>query len=104
MSAKFDRSRIMKEAHWLARWRVNTVGGSYRAWFAKALASEWRKAKAHAERRAHNAASRLDANLGLPVRSCPLDAAPRSGVFARVAPAARLFTSHSGRVAGSFAA
>jgi hypothetical protein len=104
MSAKFDRARIMKEAHFMARWRVSTVGGSYRAWFAKTLASEWRKAKERAERRAHNAASRLESNLGLPLRSCPVDAATRSGAFAHIAPAARLFTRTSGRVAGSFAA
>jgi hypothetical protein len=104
MSAKFDRARIMREAHFMARWRVSTVGGSYRAWFAKALASEWRRAKERAERREWNAASRVDSNLGLPLRSCPVDAAPRSGAFAGVVPAARLFTSHSGRIAGSFAA
>jgi len=102
--AKFDRSRIMKEAHFMARWRVNTVGGSYRVWFAKALASEWRKAKERAERRTWNAASRLESNLGLPLRSCAVDAAPRFGAFAGVAPASRLFTRHSGRIAGSFAA
>ena len=103
MPAKFDRSRIMAEAHFMARWRVNTVGGSYRAWFAKALASEWRKAKERAERREWNAASRLESNLGLPLRSCPIDAASRFGAFAGVVPAARLFTRASGRVAGSFA-
>ena len=104
MPAKFDRSRIMKEAHFMARWRVNTVGGSYRAWFAKTLAAEWRKAKERAARREWNKATALESNLGLPLRSCPADAAPRSGAFAGVAPAARLFTRTSGRVAGSFAA
>ena len=104
MSATFDRSRIMKEAHFLARWRVNTVGGSYRRRFAKELTAEWRKAKERAERRAWNAASRLEANIGLPLRSCPADAPPRSGAFAGVTPAARLFTRTSGRIAGSFAA
>jgi len=57
ISAKFDRSRIMKEAHFMARWRVNTVGGSYRAWFAKTLAAEWRKAKERAERREWNSST-----------------------------------------------
>ena len=104
MSATFDRSRIMAEAHFMARWRVNTVGGSYRAWFANTLAAEWRKAKERAERRTWNAASRLESNIGLPLRSCLADAAPRCGAFAGVAPAARLFTRHSGRIAGSFAA
>jgi hypothetical protein len=104
MSSKFDRSRIMAEAHFMARWRVSTVGGSYRSWFAKTLAAEWRKAKDRAERRTWNAASRVESNLGLPVRSCRADTAPRSGAFAGVAPASRLFTRHSGRIAGSFAA
>lgn len=104
MSAKFDRSRIMKEAHFLARWRVLTVGGSYRKWFAKTLAAEWNKAKARAARREWNKATVLECSLGLPIRSCPADAKPRSGVFAGVAPAARLYTRESGRIAGSFAA
>jgi len=104
MSATFDRSRIMKEAHFLARWRVNTVGGSYRQWFAKALASEWRKAKERAARREWNASSRLESYLGLPLRSCRADSRPLGGAFAGVVPARHLFTSHSGRVAGSFAA
>ena len=104
MSTKFDRARIMAEAHFMARWRVNTVGGSYRAWFAKTLAAEWRKAKERAERREWNKATVLESNLGLPLRSCLADAAPRSGAFAGVLPASRLFTRHSGRIAGSFAA
>jgi len=41
----------------MARWRVNTVGGSYRAWFAKTLAAEWRKAKERAERREWNSST-----------------------------------------------
>ncbi|ARN80668.1 hypothetical protein [Methylocystis bryophila] len=104
MPAKFDRSRIMKEAHFLARWRVLTVGGSYRAWFAKTLAAEWRKARERAARREWNKTTPLESNLGLPLRSCPADAAPRSGAFAGVVPISRLFTRTSGRIAGSFAA
>ena len=41
----------MKEACLLAQWGALTVGGSYREWFAKALASEWKKAKERAARR-----------------------------------------------------
>ncbi len=80
----------MKAAHFTARWRVQSVGGSYREWFAKALSTEWKKAKA--------ARARFEQNTGLPVRSCPADrATPRL-------PLRRLYTTHSGRVAGYFAA
>jgi hypothetical protein len=90
MSAAYDRAAIMKAAHFTARWRVQSVGGSYREWFAKALASEWKKAKA--------ARVREESNIGLPVRSCFADrATPRMPLY-------RLYTTHSGRIAGSFAA
>lgn len=90
MSAAYDRSAIMTAAHFMARWRVLSVGGSYREWFAKALASEWKKAKA----------SRLreESNIGLPVRSCFADRPPQR------LPLCRLYTKHSGRLAGSCAA
>ena len=94
----------MKEACLLAQWGVLTVGGSYREWFAKALASGWKKAKERAARREWSAASRVESSLGLPIRFCPADGAPRSGVFAGVAPASRLFTRMWGRIAGSFPA
>ena len=45
MSATFNRSRIMQAAHATAKWRVASVGGSYREWFAKALRTEWKRAK-----------------------------------------------------------
>ncbi|TLG77792.1 hypothetical protein [Methylocystis sp. B8] len=86
----FDRSAIMKAAHFTARWRVQSVGGSYRQWFAKALAAEWKKAKA--------ARLRNESNIGLPVRTCFAD-----GQQQRL-PLCRLYTTHSGRLAGSFAA
>ena len=90
MTATYDRSAIMKAAHFMARWRVQSVGGSYQEWFAKALSAEWKKAKA-----AH---ARFEQNIGLPLRSCPADRpAPRF-------PMRRLYTTHSGRVAGYFAA
>ncbi len=90
MSGMFDRSAIMGAAHFTARWRVLSVGGSYREWFAKALASEWKKAKA--------ARLREESNFGLPVRSCFADRhAPHLSLR-------RLYTTHSGRIAGSFAA
>jgi hypothetical protein len=89
MSAAHDRSAIMKAAHFTARWRVQSVGGSYREWFAKALASEWKKSKA--------ARVREESTIGLPVRSCFADRAPRL-------PLRRLYTTHSGRLAGSIAA
>ncbi|MFO1103315.1 MAG: hypothetical protein U1E20_10480 [Methylocystis sp.] len=88
MSAAYDRAAIMRAAHFTARRRVQSVGGSYREWFAKALASEWKNAKA--------ACSRDESNIGLPVRSCFADV-PRF-------PLRRLYTTHSGRIAGSFAA
>ena len=66
MSFTYSRTAIMKAAHFMARWRVATVGGSYREWFAKALVAEWEKAKA--------ARLRLEQNTGLPIRSCFADA------------------------------
>ena len=90
MSAAYDRSAIMQAAHFTARWRVHSVGGSYRKWFAKALAAEWKKAKA--------ARARFEQNTGLPLRTCLADRpAPRF-------PTRRLYTTHSGRLAGYFAA
>jgi len=41
----FDRKGIMRAAHFTAKWRVLTVGGTYRDWFAKALSHEWKKAR-----------------------------------------------------------
>jgi hypothetical protein len=90
MPRTFDRAAIMRAAHFTARWRLQSVGGSYREWFAKALASEWKKAKA--------ARVREESNIGLPVRSCFADR-PASHL-----PLRRLYTTHSGRIAGSFAA
>ncbi|ATQ67909.1 MULTISPECIES: hypothetical protein [Methylosinus] len=85
MSAKpFDRCAIMRAAHGVARVRVATVGGEYRAWLSKALAFEWRKARearaaavARAERKAVAEIARRESNIGLPIRSCPADAAAR---------------------------
>lgn len=90
MSSAYDRSAIMKAAHFTARWRVQSVGGSYREWFAKALSAEWKKAKA--------ARARFEQNIGLPLRSCFADRlAPRF-------PLRPFYTTHSGRLAGYFAA
>ncbi len=44
-STPFDRKEIMRAAHFTTKWRVLTVGGAYRDWFAKALSQEWRKAR-----------------------------------------------------------
>ena len=95
MSTIFNRKAIMEAAHFMARWREGN-GKTYRERFAEALRYEWKKAKA--------AQARLDCALGLPLHSCPADAKPRQGVFTSVRPAHRLFTSQSGRLAGSFAA
>ena len=97
MSATFNRKAIMDRAHFMARWREGN-GKTYRARFAEALRYEWKKAKA--------AQDRLECALGLPIRSCPADATARTpaGIFAGVRSARRLFTTHSGRLAGSFAA
>jgi hypothetical protein len=88
MSVTFNRSRIMQAAHFTARYRLATFGGSYREWFAQALVWEWKKAKA--------AIARDESNVGLPVRTCYADA-PAFNTH-------RLFTRTSGRLAGSFAA
>jgi hypothetical protein len=95
MSAIFNRKAIMEAAHFMARWREGN-GKTYRERFAEALHYEWKQAKARAARREWNKATELDCALGLPLRSCPADVAHR--------PARRLFTSHSGWLAGSFAA
>jgi hypothetical protein len=103
MSAIFNRKAIMETAHFMARWREGN-GKTYRERFAEALRHEWKQAKARSTRREWNKATVLDCALGLPLRSCPVDAKPRQGVFAGVRPARRLFTSETGRLAGSFAA
>lgn len=97
MSTTFNRKTIMAKAHFMARWRDGN-GKTYRARFAEALRYEWKMAKA--------AQRRLECALGLPIRSCPADAPVRkpAGIFAGARPARRLFTTHSGRLAGSFAA
>ncbi len=97
MSTTFNRKAIMDRAHFMARWREGN-GKTYRARFAEALRYEWKMAKA--------AQRRLECALGLPIRSCAADAPARkpAGIFAGVRPARRLFTTHSGRLAGSFAA
>ena len=97
MSTTFNRKTIMANAHFMARWREGN-GKTYRARFAEALRYEWKMAKA--------ARGRLECALGLPIRSCFADEPARkpAGVFAGVQPARRLFTSHSGRLAGAFAA
>ncbi len=61
----FNRSRIMQAARATAKWRIASVGGSYREWFAKALRIEWKRAK--------EARARREQNIGLPLRSCPAD-------------------------------
>jgi hypothetical protein len=103
MSAKFNRKAIMQAAHFMARWREGN-GRTYRERFAAALAFEWKKARearAAAERR--NALA-LEQATGLPLRTCLADK-PSVGAFAFAAPGARrLFTRHSGRIAGAFAA
>jgi hypothetical protein len=104
-STTFDRKAIMDRAHFMARWREGN-GKTYRERFAEALRYEWKQAKARTVRREWSKATVLDCALGLPIRSCPADAAIRkpAGIFAGVRPARRLFTTHSGRLAGSFAA
>jgi hypothetical protein len=113
MSAKFNRSRMMQAAHATAKWRVARVGGSYREWVAKALRTEWKRAK--------EARARGEQNIGLPLRSCLADAgASPAREPAAVAEPVRLpawliqvkrnvkfralYTRSSGRLASSFAA
>jgi hypothetical protein len=71
MTAKMDKAAIFRRAHEIARWRVMSVGKAvkpYRAWFAEALRSEYRKAR--------NAQLREEQNLnGLPLASCRADLA-----------------------------
>lgn len=105
MSTTFNRKAIMEAAHFMARWREGN-GKTYRERFAEALRYEWKQAKERAARRDWNKATVLDCALGLPLRSCPADvpAQKRTGAFAGVRPARRLFTTQSGRIVGSFAA
>jgi hypothetical protein len=65
MTITFDRKAIMQAAHFMARWRVACVGGSYREWFAKALKTEWKRAR--------EAKARHEQNVGLPLRTCFAD-------------------------------
>jgi hypothetical protein len=83
MSTTFDRKAIMQAAHFTAKWRVATVGGSYREWFANALAAEWKKAKADR--------ARFEQNIGLPVRSCRVDAPAPRAVLGKRYGSVRLF-------------
>ena len=62
-STSFDRKEIMIAAHFTAKWRVLTVGGAYRDWFAKALSHEWRKARNAKTWRERNTGA---ANLSFP--------------------------------------
>jgi hypothetical protein len=96
-SATYNRKAIMDRAHFMARWREGN-GKTYRARFTEALRYEWKMAKA--------TQGRLECALGLPIRSCFADLPARKpgGIFAGVRPARRLFTTHSGWLAGSFAA
>ncbi len=105
MSTSFNRKTIMANAHFMALWREGN-GKTYRERFAEALRYEWKQAKARAARHEWSKANVLDCALGLPLRSCLADAPARTqtGAFAGVRPARRLFTSQSGRLAGSFAA
>ena len=64
--AAYNRKAIMQVAHATPKWRVASVGGAYREWFAKALAYEWKKSKA--TRLPH------EQNIGLPIRTCLADA------------------------------
>jgi hypothetical protein len=69
MSTKMDKAAMFRRAHEIARWRVMSVGKAvkpYRAWFAEALRSEYRKL--------HQANLREEQNLnGLPIASCRAD-------------------------------
>jgi hypothetical protein len=89
MTAKINKAAIFRRAHEIARWRVMSVGKAvkpYRAWFAEALRSEYRKLK--------QAALREEQNLnGLPIASCRADYAPRPITYIRA----------SGDVARAFA-
>lgn len=75
MSATYNRSAIMQAAHWTAKWRVASVGGSYREHFKRALSYEWKRAK--------EAKLRHEQNIGLPIRSCLADAPSRRNYFTR---------------------
>ena len=90
MSAKINKAAMFRRAHEIARWRVMSVGKAvkpYRAWFAEALRSEYRKAR--------NAQLRKEQNIGLPLRSCRADFA--------LAPRPVSYMRASGYVARAFA-
>jgi hypothetical protein len=70
MSATFNRSEILKAAHFYASWhKASGMKGAYREIFARELAAQWKKAKA--------ARARFEQNTGLRFRSCPADAPAR---------------------------
>jgi len=61
-----NRKALMQAAHATAKWRVLSVGGAYRVWFATALAYEWKKSNA--------TRLRHEQNVDLPIRTCLADA------------------------------
>lgn len=75
MSTTFNRSEILKAAHFMTRWRLASAKGSYREVFARELAAQWKKAKA--------ARARHEQNIGLPIRTCRADYAPRPVSYMR---------------------
>ena len=100
----------MQAAHATAKWRIASVGGSYHEWFAKALRTEWKRAK--------EAKARREQNVGLPIGSCVADAPVRAPLsipepvrlpawlvqVKRNVKFRTLYTRSSGRLAGSFGA
>lgn len=78
MSYTFNRSEILKAAHFMASWRkCSGAKATYAQLFAEALRHEWKKAKA--------ARARFEQNTGLPIRTCPADVpAVRRTYFTRL--------------------
>ncbi|HXW22028.1 MAG TPA: hypothetical protein VEK14_03900 [Rhodomicrobium sp.] len=112
---------VFRSAHATARAVAAKEGVSYREALSAALVEAHRAAAARRAKREADAASFLDWALGLPVRSCEADASARDttshaapkpasffagkpNCFTGVRAARRLFTTSSGRLAGSFAA
>ena len=84
MSATFNRSAIMKAAHFTARWRRANVGGSYRELFAntpRPIRREMRVAQAASAGRFLRFTATLE--FAEPAPSWRLRAAARTGTNPR---------------------
>jgi hypothetical protein len=89
MTAKFNKAEMFRRAHAVARSAARFDPTGYRFHFQRALKAAWAEAKRLDEGRKALAALmarqalRDQQNVGLPVRSCRADMAPRPVAYLR---------------------